>query len=126
MRELELRRAVAADLDDAASWSVYLDWLLERGDPRGEFIALQLIAAREPDGPQAARAAELWQVHGPRWSAEFAELGAQVEFRRGFCWRVAYRGIWPDELVALVRDRPTLERAEGPMVPDPVRDVLAR
>ncbi len=40
--ETELLRAVAADLDDRDAWQVYLDWLLEREDPRAELCRLQM------------------------------------------------------------------------------------
>ena len=39
--EEELLAAVFAAPDDDAPRRVYADWLLERGDPRGEFIQLQ-------------------------------------------------------------------------------------
>lgn len=39
-------RAIAADLDDPTPRTAYLDWLLEREDPRGELMRAQ--RAREP------------------------------------------------------------------------------
>ena len=35
-------RAILENPDDAAGYAAYADWLQERGDPRGEFIAVQL------------------------------------------------------------------------------------
>jgi uncharacterized protein (TIGR02996 family) len=44
----ELLAKIHADPTDDRARLVYADWLLERGDPRGEFIALQLGARRDP------------------------------------------------------------------------------
>ena len=38
---LELERAIAERPDDRSAREVYGDWLLERGDPRGDLIAIQ-------------------------------------------------------------------------------------
>src|SRR5438309_2370843 len=35
-------RMLAADPDDAAGWCAYADYLAERGDPRGEFMQVQI------------------------------------------------------------------------------------
>jgi len=37
-----LLAAIHADPEDSAARAVYADWLIERGNPRGERIALQL------------------------------------------------------------------------------------
>jgi uncharacterized protein (TIGR02996 family) len=44
----ELVAAIERDPYDARSYAVYGDWLQQRGDPRGELIALQLAAAEDP------------------------------------------------------------------------------
>lgn len=41
-RNPELEAAIARDPDDPVAYSVLADWLQDRGDPRGELIALQL------------------------------------------------------------------------------------
>lgn len=41
LRNLELEAQIAKSLDDVEAFRVYGDWLAERGDPRGELIALQ-------------------------------------------------------------------------------------
>jgi hypothetical protein len=76
---------------------VYADWLAERGDPRGEFIAVQCELARSFDFGLVAREQQLLREHGARW---IAELGIpvrkrgipgeipQVVFRRGFAERI--------------------------------------
>lgn len=45
--EAALREAIEADPDDETARMVYADWLIERGDPRGELIQIQ--AARRAD-----------------------------------------------------------------------------
>jgi len=66
---------------------VYADWLSERGDPRGEFIALQYARCSGRQTPaQAARARELLALHGRRW---LGSLVSKVDvfsavFERGF------------------------------------------
>lgn len=59
---------------------VYADWLQERGDPRGEFIALQ--CAKTPD---PKREAALLKAHGAKWLGPLAPVVLKgVGFRRGF------------------------------------------
>ena len=67
---------------------VYADWLSERGDPRGEFIAVQCELARKFEFRLAIREQQLRRAHGAQWLAELG-LGAcrqrpRVTFRRGF------------------------------------------
>jgi uncharacterized protein (TIGR02996 family) len=47
-RNPELEALIVADPDNQASYLVYGDWLLARGDIRGQLISLQIAAAREP------------------------------------------------------------------------------
>nr|HEX4314304.1 TIGR02996 domain-containing protein [Kofleriaceae bacterium] len=88
--ELGLLSAVYGAPADDAPRQVYADWLLDRGDPRGEFIALQL-ADRDPDRQRALIAA-----HGSRWLSPFGRsvLGRGARFARGF----------PDTLAATAID----------------------
>jgi len=46
VEENDLRAAIFANPDDDAPRRVYADWLLERGDPRGEFILIQCMLGR--------------------------------------------------------------------------------
>ena len=74
---------VFADPFSDAPRLVYGDWLQERSDPRGEFIALQFQA----DKPAAALKQEkaLLKAHGKKWLGALAGvLGAQFEYHRGF------------------------------------------
>jgi uncharacterized protein (TIGR02996 family) len=78
MSEVEaFETALAADPDDLATYSAYADWLQERDDPRGEFIAVQLAledASRSGDERDAlkAREAELLAAHEREWLGELA------------------------------------------------------
>jgi uncharacterized protein (TIGR02996 family) len=77
-----LYEAVYAAPDDDAPRHVLADALLERGDPRGELIALQLAATRDP-----RRERELLEHHAASWAGGVAAAGAVV-FERGFPARV--------------------------------------
>jgi uncharacterized protein (TIGR02996 family) len=67
-----LEEALAENPDDLAGHHAYADYLQEQGDPRGEFIAVQL-ALEEPGRSAAerkqlqAREVELLQIHAKTW-----------------------------------------------------------
>jgi len=67
---------------------VYADWLSERGDPRGEFIAVQCELARKFDFQLAVREQQLRRTHGAQWLAELGLAACRqpprATFRRGF------------------------------------------
>ena len=75
--EAGLLAAIYENPDDLASIQVYGDWLAERGDPRGEFIALQL--AGEPGE-------RLVEQHGRAWAGALDPYFADHAriFERGF------------------------------------------
>lgn len=50
----KLLGAVLADADDLESRLVFADWLVERGDPRGEFIQLQCALGRTLHGAKGS------------------------------------------------------------------------
>ena len=65
---------------DDAPRLVLADLLIERGDPRGEFIAMQCGGPRDPKKEKA-----LVKAHGKKWLGPLASvLTVDVEFRRGF------------------------------------------
>jgi uncharacterized protein (TIGR02996 family) len=91
--EARLLEAVYASPDDDAPRQVYADWLQERGDPRGELIALQLANTRTKKAMRRER--QLIRHHraswlGPLW--EVVHRGAcfgddrmyDLRFERGF------------------------------------------
>jgi uncharacterized protein (TIGR02996 family) len=71
---------ILANPDDDGLRQVFGDALLERGDPRGELIALQL------SGKNPARAAKLLEKHGRAWLGVLADHAhpRNVKFERGF------------------------------------------
>jgi uncharacterized protein (TIGR02996 family) len=93
----ELLKEVLEQPESDGPRLVYADWLSERGDPRGEFIAVQCELARKFELPLVAREQQLLREHGAKWSAELGlpprprsmpgEI-PQVVFRRGFAERV--------------------------------------
>ncbi|MGV3623189.1 MAG: TIGR02996 domain-containing protein [Archangium sp.] len=80
--EGSLRAQILASPEDDGPRQVLADLLTEQGDPRGEFIAVQLQLARENNPPLAAQAQELLTKYGAAWAA--APNDVRVTFRRGF------------------------------------------
>src|SRR6476660_5312168 len=75
--------------DDDLPRLVYADYLDERGDPRGEFIRLQIerptLAADDPRRHDLlAREHELLRAHEEEWLGPLAAIVSSHEFRRGF------------------------------------------
>ena len=99
-------RHLLDNLDDTAAWSAYADYLTEQGEPRGDFMRVQL-ALEDESLPKAERRAlqeeeEALRVkHLDEWvGADFAAKnftdkgrsrkgGAELTFRRGWLWEVA-------------------------------------
>lgn len=72
------------DPDDDGARQVYADALLEAGDPRGEFMALQLAAAEgRGDDEARARAEALQRAHRAEWLGDLAHVLSSVVFERG-------------------------------------------
>ena len=71
--------------DDDAPRHVYADALLERGDPRGEFIALQMRPASDPVRDAKKREKELLATYGKQWLGDLAPvIMTGFTFERGF------------------------------------------
>jgi uncharacterized protein (TIGR02996 family) len=92
-----LEAALVADPDDRGSHMAYADWLAEQGDPRGEFISVQL-ALEDPRLPAGQRKKlqqrerALLRAHRADWLGPLAPLaghGLLVQFARGWIDRVA-------------------------------------
>src|SRR5688572_12656020 len=83
----------APDDDDVRL--IYADWLEERGDPRGEFIRLQIELAKYRTGQRPTeltqRERALIQAHGREWAGPLAELARSWTFHRGFIDQVTLR-----------------------------------
>jgi uncharacterized protein (TIGR02996 family) len=103
-----LEAAIDANPDDLAAHSALADYLQEQGDPRGEFIAVQL-ALEDPTRSAAERKTlqqreqELLRAHEREWlgaalpSVLVAAMdlvglrsGLQVHFRRGLPWGLTW------------------------------------
>ncbi len=75
--------AICAEPDDDLPRMIYADWLDDRGDPRGEFIRLQLSNhVGEPE--KAARMAQLEKLYARKWAGPFVDWAYMIGFRRGF------------------------------------------
>jgi hypothetical protein len=79
-----LRSVSESPLDDGRK-RVFTDLLLERGDPRGEFMLLQfVIGAKQASGAVRQRALELWQRHKKEWTKDVAGVLTDIELENGF------------------------------------------
>jgi uncharacterized protein (TIGR02996 family) len=88
-----LLAAVLADPDDDGARAVYADRLIERGDPRGDFITTQLALAKAPRQAKLATAARaLLKAHAATWSRGVAQFTLKQHYHRGFIERVEMRG----------------------------------
>src|SRR5215469_1293480 len=73
-----LEAALVEDPDDLATHRAYADYLQEQGDPRGEFIQVQL-ALEDPTRSAAERKtlqqreAKLLKAHQAEWLGDFAQ-----------------------------------------------------
>jgi uncharacterized protein (TIGR02996 family) len=79
-----LEAAIRDDPDDLAAHAAYADWLQEQGDPRGEFIQVQL--ALEQEGRSAAkrkklerRERALLKEHQAEWVGDWPALAPHSE-----------------------------------------------
>jgi uncharacterized protein (TIGR02996 family) len=89
-----LEQALAENPDDLAAHMAYADCLMEQGDPRGEFIQVQLAledparTARERKGLRGREAA-LLKKHARAWLGDLAPTllgrhGVKYQFSRGW------------------------------------------
>jgi uncharacterized protein (TIGR02996 family) len=113
--------AIDADPDDPAAWAVYGDWLHERGDPRGELIALEQQIRQEGARPALkARIEAIVDAHhrewlGPRTLGAMRSEGSAIglDVAHGFVTgaRVAFThgwgGVAPEILLAEILAQPS-------------------
>lgn len=81
--------AIRASPEDDGPRLVYADHLMEQGDPRGEFIAVQCALAKADDGALLDKASALLTANRERWLDGLSPNVANVTFRRGFVDEVA-------------------------------------
>lgn len=80
----QMLAAILAAPDDDGPRRLYADWLTRRGDPRGEFIRLQLLDGdNHADWRASAAADKIRQEHGDAWVPPIKGLRVSA-FRRGF------------------------------------------
>ncbi len=85
----KLLGAVLADADDLESRLVFADWLVERGDPRGEFIQLQCALGRDKPfkGDPAllqARERKLLKTYAKAWLEPIRAFVRTWQWSNGF------------------------------------------
>ncbi len=80
---------------------IFADWLQQRGDPRGELLALQLSGTR--DARTLAREQTLIRHHGGTWLGPIADIAVQKSWRfeRGFPVAIAIKTRNPDRFAAV-------------------------
>src|SRR5688500_11787241 len=105
-------QALVEDPHDDTSRLIYADWLMERGDPRGEFIRVQTERERlaphdEQAGRLRVREQQLLAAHRDEWTAPLRPLGphCKVEFRYGFVYAVTVVDPVSEEDLACLRDQ---------------------
>jgi uncharacterized protein (TIGR02996 family) len=115
-----LEEALVEGPDDLAAHMAYADYLTEQGDPRGEYIRVQL--ALEDEGKAAAgrkklqqRESELLKRHGREWLGELAAfLLDQKGIQHGWLGKDAYEyRMWRGWLYRLECGRLSLECARA-------------
>jgi len=109
LRDAALDAAIAADPDDRGAYEVYADWLVERNDPRGEWIHVELALEDRPaDADLVARRAELLARHEATWCGALTSSGywptrpIGVTWRRGFMNRASITSQYESDEAARV------------------------
>lgn len=112
-RSAELLAAIHADPDADEPRIVYADWLAAHGDPRGEFISLQL--ARSQTGqPPSERERELLARHCDEWAGVLHDVSSPLGrvFERGFLAELSIEALLDRERLA-APDWETLRSLDG-------------
>src|SRR5262245_31762612 len=74
-----LEQAIAADPGDIAAHAAYADWLIQQGDPRGEFIQVQLALEEPGRSPEERKRLQqreqaLLAAHRAEWVGSWEAL----------------------------------------------------
>jgi len=114
--DVSLLLELAERPDDRGLRHVLADWLLERGDPRGEVIAL--CARGELSLTEQRKVARLTTQHGGAWLGRVASVADlhRTRFREGFLHELVCAAR-PAELFATVAGDPVLATAKGFSLP---------
>jgi uncharacterized protein (TIGR02996 family) len=105
--------AIVADPESTHAWDMYSDWLLDRGDPRGEWIRAAL--ASDDDKVATNRPVDEERLLSPR----LAEHSHVLDFR---WWRGFIRGA---RLMGAMDDPPTFETIDA-LFADPHAALLSQ
>ncbi len=95
----ELLDAIYANPRDLGPRAIYADWLLERDDPRGELITLQMTPV--PTVEQKRRERELLAEHGDEW---LGPLAPACDERRRFANGFLVEAVVDPDRAAVVKD----------------------
>jgi len=107
----ELVAAIARDLDDVAARLVYADWLTERGDPRGDLIAVGAALRERPDDPRLRdREARLLAEHRSHFLGQLPDDPELFRARFHLGWLDEVH-IGPEETRDSLAELATLESA---------------
>lgn len=100
---IDLEARLVDSPDDAATWQVYADWLLEREDPRGQLVQLEQRLTRSSGRDRVAvqQAIDALRAkHEATWRADLAAEVDVVGWRHGFVAAIAVP--WNHDAPALV------------------------
>lgn len=121
--------AIASGPGDDGRKQVLADLLLERGDPRGEFLLLQfLIAANQASSAMRKQADELWRRHKRAWLQGVQALLTEVRLERGFPVAATLAPRTTPQQVKEAVASPmfsTLRRLEGPLAVEALLEAAA-
>jgi uncharacterized protein (TIGR02996 family) len=109
VRNAELEAAILERPDDEAAYLVYADWLIERGDKLGEWIA------------RSCRGATARDIYEARRDELFGPVADSLDFLDGLVWS---HGFLRAVRVSMPEERDSSMSALG--APLPLDDVLAR
>ncbi|MFO1003683.1 MAG: TIGR02996 domain-containing protein [Planctomycetaceae bacterium] len=103
---------IISDPGDHQPRLIYADWLEDHGDPRGEFIRLQIERESHPHDPTrnilpGTRESMLFEANSERWVAPLLKLGIErtaIGFRWGFIDAVGVSCRTAASHIAAIRD----------------------
>src|SRR5262249_32714649 len=91
-------KALAANPHDVTGWHAYADFLAERGDPRGEFMQVQIaleneaLSKKERDALKKTETA-LLKKHRKGYVGNLFGEGVELTFSRGWISRVEFKNL---------------------------------
>jgi hypothetical protein len=94
-RNLELEAAAFANLDDLDSWRVFADWLLSKGDARGEIASLSAHLDGAFLSERKSMSKRIEEIQRPfvdawhEWAQAHDLLDVEVTFKRGFVYGIS-------------------------------------